>query len=132
VFNNPDASDPSHSLLSKDHFGYVYTSLRSHACTNGHPRLILNEPAGKIALVVVKHSVELIVQAWYKHDTDVGQTINQVRHTHHLCDTKLTQCDKQIMEAFHHPYYATGNSQIQNEMAEELSRWFGGLGSEVR
>jgi len=95
VFNNADASDPSHSLLSKDHFG-----------------LILNEPAGKIALVVVKHTVELIVQAWYKQDTDVGQTINQV------------------MEAFHHPYYASGNSQIQNEMAEELSRWFSGLGSE--
>ncbi|KAG8709800.1 hypothetical protein FRC08_018045 [Ceratobasidium sp. 394] len=95
VFNNPDASDPSHSLLSKDHFG-----------------LILNEPAGKIALVVVKHTVELIVQAWYDHNKDVGQTINQV------------------MEAFHHPYYATGNSQVQNNMAEELNRWFGGLGSE--
>lgn len=44
VFNNPDASDPSHSLLSKDHFG-----------------LILNEPAGKTALVVVRYSVKLIV-----------------------------------------------------------------------
>ncbi|KAG8716996.1 hypothetical protein FRC09_014920 [Ceratobasidium sp. 395] len=95
VFNNPDASDPSHSLLSKDHFG-----------------LILNEPAGKVALVVVKHTVDLIVQAWYDHNKDVGQTINQV------------------MEAFHHPYYATGSSQVQNEMAEELNRWFGGLGSE--
>ncbi|KAG9105406.1 hypothetical protein FRC07_009308, partial [Ceratobasidium sp. 392] len=87
VFNNPDASDPSHSLLSKDHFG-----------------LILNEPAGKIALVVVKHTVELVVQAWYDHNRDVGQTINQV------------------LEAFHHPYYATGQSRVQNEMAEELNR----------
>ncbi|KAB5588066.1 hypothetical protein CTheo_8493 [Ceratobasidium theobromae] len=91
VFDNPDASDPSHSLLSKDHFG-----------------LILNEPAGKIALVVVKHTVELIVEAWYDHNKDVGQTINQA--------------------TFHHPYYATGNSRIQNEMYEELTRWFGGLG----
>lgn len=95
VFTNPDASDPSHSLLSKDHFG-----------------LILNEPAGKIALVVVKHTVELIVEAWYDHNKDVGQTINQV------------------MEAFHHPYYATGSSRVQNEMAQELSNWFNGLGSE--
>ncbi|QRW12015.1 heterokaryon incompatibility protein Het-C protein [Ceratobasidium sp. AG-Ba] len=97
VFNNPDASDPSHSLLSKDHFG-----------------LILNEPAGKVALVVVKHTVELIVQAWYDESKDVGQTINQV------------------MEAFHHPFYATGNSQVQNNMAEELKRWFDELGSEAR
>ncbi|KAG8762608.1 hypothetical protein FRC11_008506, partial [Ceratobasidium sp. 423] len=60
VFNNPDASDPSHSLLSKDHFG-----------------LILNEPAGKIAMVVVRHTVDLIVEAWYDHNKDVGATINQ-------------------------------------------------------
>ena len=44
VFDNPRASDPSHSLLSKDHFS-----------------LILNEPAGKIAQVVVRYSVNLIV-----------------------------------------------------------------------
>jgi len=44
VFDNPNASDPSHSLLSKDHFG-----------------LILNEPAGKIAQVVVMNSVNHIV-----------------------------------------------------------------------
>ncbi|CAE6412941.1 unnamed protein product [Rhizoctonia solani] len=93
VFTNPDASDPSHSLLSKDHFG-----------------LILNEPAGKIAMVVVKHTVELIVEAWYDQNKDVGATINQV------------------LEAFHHPHYASGNSRVQNEMYEELTRWFGGLG----
>ncbi|KAK0465515.1 Het-C-domain-containing protein [Desarmillaria tabescens] len=41
VFDNADASDPSHSLLSKDHFG-----------------LILNEPAGKIAQIVVVNSIQ--------------------------------------------------------------------------
>lgn len=60
VFNNPDASDPSHSILSKDHFG-----------------LILNEPAGKIAQVVVVHSVELIVQAW-SDDSDPNDVIDKV------------------------------------------------------
>jgi hypothetical protein len=34
VFNNPNASDPTHSLLAKDHFG-----------------VILNEPAGELAKV---------------------------------------------------------------------------------
>ncbi|QRW24652.1 heterokaryon incompatibility protein Het-C protein [Rhizoctonia solani] len=92
VFNNPDASDPSHSLLSKDHFG------------------LINEPAGKIAMIVVKHTVELVVEAWYDHNKDIGATINQV------------------LEAFHHPHYASGNSRVQNEMYEELTRWFGSLG----
>ncbi|KAK1218701.1 hypothetical protein PQX77_018600 [Marasmius sp. AFHP31] len=95
VFNNPSASDPSHSILSKDHFN-----------------LILNEPAGKIAKVVVTHSVQLIVQAW-GDDSDPNQVINTV------------------LEAFHHPYYADGNSRIQHEMFEELQKWFGALGPDV-
>ncbi|KAG7099815.1 hypothetical protein E1B28_001626 [Marasmius oreades] len=95
VFNNPRASDPSHSMLSKDHFN-----------------LILNEPAGKIAKIVVTHSVQLIVQAW-SDDSDPDQVIDM------------------ILEAFHHPYYANGRSQIQYQMFEEMQKWFGGLGPDV-
>ncbi|KAI0082745.1 Het-C-domain-containing protein [Panus rudis PR-1116 ss-1] len=47
VFNDPRASDPTHSFLSKDHFN-----------------LILNEPAGNLAKIIFAHSVRLIVQAW--------------------------------------------------------------------
>ncbi|KAF9442817.1 heterokaryon incompatibility Het-C [Macrolepiota fuliginosa MF-IS2] len=92
VFDDPDASDPSHSLLSKDHFG-----------------LILNEPAGKIAQIVVQHSVNLIVQAW-SDNIDPDSVLNT------------------ILEAFHHPYYATGDSQIQNQMFEHMQMWLDGLG----
>ncbi|KAJ7150218.1 Het-C-domain-containing protein [Mycena filopes] len=94
VFTNPRASDPSHSLLSKDHFG-----------------LILNEPAGKIAMLVVEHSVKIIVQAW-SDNNDPSRAVDQ------------------ILEAFHHPYYATGRSGIQNAMFEEMQRWLGGLGED--
>ncbi|PPQ99587.1 hypothetical protein CVT24_005166 [Panaeolus cyanescens] len=94
VFNNPHAHDPSHSMLSKDHFG-----------------LVLNEPAGKIAQIVVRHTVNLLVPAW-SNDEDPDQVIDQ------------------ILEAFHHPYYATGRSQIQEQMFDEMQRWFGGLGEE--
>ncbi|KAF9039899.1 heterokaryon incompatibility Het-C [Panaeolus papilionaceus] len=94
VFNNPHAHDPSHSMLSKDHFG-----------------LVLNEPAGKIAQIVVRHSVNLIVPAWSNNE-DPDQVIDQ------------------ILEAFHHPYYNTGRSRIQDEMFDEMQRWFGGLGEE--
>ncbi|TFL06149.1 heterokaryon incompatibility protein Het-C-domain-containing protein [Pterulicium gracile] len=94
VFNNPRASDPSHSMLSKDHFG-----------------LILNEPAGLIAQVIVQHTVKAIAQAW-GDNSDADRVIDGV------------------LEAFHHPYYATGNSQVQRAMFEKLEQWFGGLGSE--
>ncbi|KAF5384951.1 hypothetical protein D9615_001149 [Tricholomella constricta] len=94
VFDNPDASDPTHSFLSKDHFD-----------------LILNEPAGKIAQLIVEHTVNFIVPAW-ADDSDADQVINQ------------------ILEAFHHPYYATGNSNIQRQMFDHMDRWIGGLGHE--
>ncbi|KAI5829276.1 Het-C-domain-containing protein [Schizophyllum commune Tattone D] len=96
VFDDANASDPSHSLLSKDHFN-----------------LILNEPAGKIAQVVVENTVGLIVQAW-ADNSDPDQVIDR------------------ILEAFHHPYYASGNSEIQRKMFDTLERWFGGLGEEGR
>uniref|UniRef100_A0A8H7XZN1 Heterokaryon incompatibility Het-C n=1 Tax=Psilocybe cubensis TaxID=181762 RepID=A0A8H7XZN1_PSICU len=95
VFDNPDAHDPSHSLLSKDHFG-----------------LILNEPAGKIAQIVVENSVNLIVQAW-SNDENPNRTIDK------------------ILEAFHHPYYATGRSEIQNRMFDHMERWIGELGDDA-
>ncbi|KAK0246194.1 Het-C-domain-containing protein [Armillaria nabsnona] len=96
VFNDANASDPSHSLLSKDHFG-----------------LILNEPAGKIAQIVVVNSVQLIVEAW-SNNSDPDDVINR------------------ILEAFHHPYYASGNSQIQRQMYDELEKWVGAMGEEAR
>ncbi|KAK7678437.1 hypothetical protein QCA50_018497 [Cerrena zonata] len=47
VFNDPRASDPTHSFLSKDHFN-----------------LILNEPAGNLGKIILTHAVQLIVKAW--------------------------------------------------------------------
>ncbi|KAH9943991.1 Het-C-domain-containing protein [Epithele typhae] len=91
VFDDPNASDPSHSLLSKDHFA-----------------LILNEPAGKIAQVVVEHTVKLLVQAWF-NDDNADRVINE------------------ILEAFHHPWYATGRSRIHQEMFQCMENWVNGL-----
>lgn len=72
VFDDARASDPSHSLISKDHFA-----------------LILNEPAGKIARVVVAHTVNAITRAW-AGEGEPDRVIDG------------------ILEAFHHPYWATG------------------------
>ncbi|KAH9968682.1 heterokaryon incompatibility protein Het-C-domain-containing protein [Russula dissimulans] len=92
VFNNPHASDPTHSLLSKDHF-----------------ILILNEPAGKVAQIVVQHSANVVVQAWSDDRANPDQVIDQV------------------LEAFHHPYLNVGRSQIQDEMFRGLEGWLNGL-----
>ncbi|KAI9511719.1 heterokaryon incompatibility protein Het-C-domain-containing protein [Russula earlei] len=88
VFNDPHASDPTHSLLSKDHFA-----------------LILNEPAGKVAQVVVQYTVNIVVQAWSDDRANLDLIISEV------------------LEAFHHPYFNVGRSKIQDEMFRSLQRW---------
>lgn len=61
VFEDDDCSDPTHSMLSKDHFSNV-----------------LNEPAGKIASQVLKWAVPQIVECWDNEDVDAERNINRI------------------------------------------------------
>lgn len=61
VFNDDDSSDPTHSMLSKDHFSNV-----------------LNEPAGKVAGQVLKWVVPQLIAAWDDENIDVGRTLNRI------------------------------------------------------
>ncbi|KAH8117108.1 heterokaryon incompatibility Het-C [Phellopilus nigrolimitatus] len=97
VFDNPRASDPTHSILAKDHVD-----------------LILNEPAGRVAQVVVEHAVGLVVHAWYKDGDDPNGAIDE------------------ILEAFFHPYYATGTSKVQNAMLGAMQQWLDGFDPDDR
>jgi hypothetical protein len=54
------------------------------------------------------------VQAWQEEGEDPD----------HVIDT--------ILEAFHHPYYNVGRSQIQNVMFETMERWFNDMSDEER
>ncbi|RDB30692.1 hypothetical protein Hypma_005902 [Hypsizygus marmoreus] len=93
VFNDPRASDPTHSFLSKDHFN-----------------LILNEPAGQVARVIVINTVGLITKAW--DDTSVN--------VHHLTE--------EVLQAFFHPDFHQSNSKVQREMLQCLHDWVNKLG----
>lgn len=61
VFNDDDCSDPTHSMLSKDHFSNI-----------------LNEPAGKVASAVLKWVVPQIVACWDDDNIDVGRTCDRI------------------------------------------------------
>ncbi|KAI0346175.1 Het-C-domain-containing protein [Trametopsis cervina] len=61
VFNDPRASDPTHSFLSKDHFN-----------------LILNEPAGNLGRIVLTHAVTRIVKAWDDTNANVHQITEDI------------------------------------------------------
>ncbi|KAF7325801.1 hypothetical protein MKEN_00430700 [Mycena kentingensis (nom. inval.)] len=93
VFNDPYASDPTHSFLSKDHFN-----------------LILNEPAGHLARLIVIHTVTLVVKAW----DDPGVNV------HHMTED--------VLSCLFHPDFHDPNSKIQREMMAYMKSWVDGLG----
>ncbi|KAI9890625.1 MAG: hypothetical protein M1814_003823 [Vezdaea aestivalis] len=61
VFNDDRCDDPTHSMLSKDHFSNQ-----------------LNEPAGKIASAVLKWVVPQLMQCWDDEGIDVNRTISRI------------------------------------------------------
>lgn len=60
VFNDDYSTDPTHSMLSKDHFSNV-----------------LNEPAGRVASAVLSWAVPQIVQCW-DGQADPEETISRI------------------------------------------------------
>jgi len=93
VFNNPHASDPSHSYLSKDHFN-----------------LILNEPAGNIAKLIVRNTVVLVTKAWDDNSVNPKSVADEV------------------LQCLFHPDFHDRSSQIQREMLGNMSAWLQALG----
>ncbi|KAJ6015766.1 hypothetical protein N7540_010357 [Penicillium herquei] len=61
VFNDDSSSNPTHSMLSKDHFSNV-----------------LNEPAGRIASNVVKWTVPQLMQCWDDEDADIDRVLTRI------------------------------------------------------
>lgn len=93
VFNDPLASDPTHSFLSKDHFN-----------------LILNEPAGQLAKIILIHTVNSVVKAW--DDTSVN----------------IHQVTEDVLQCLFHPDFHDPSSKIQREMMQYMNSWVQGLG----
>jgi hypothetical protein len=94
VFNDPRASDPTHSFLSKDHFN-----------------LILNEPAGHLAKIIVTYTVTLVVKAWDDNSMNVRS----------ITDDTLS--------CLFHPDFHNRSSKIQGEMMQYMQHWVQQLGS---
>lgn len=67
VWSDPSCTDPTHSMLSKDHFSNI-----------------LNEPAGQVASCVLQYVVPKIVEAWEKAEIPVERVLDDaVGHVFH-------------------------------------------------
>ncbi|KAE8145373.1 heterokaryon incompatibility protein Het-C-domain-containing protein [Aspergillus avenaceus] len=61
VFDDDESSDPTHSMLSKDHFSNV-----------------LNEPAGRVASRIVTWTVPQLMECWDNEDIDISRTLDRI------------------------------------------------------
>jgi hypothetical protein len=78
VWNDWNASDPSHSFLAK--VSILLRTRRTHHCPliKDHFALILNQPAGEIAQTIVEYTVNLVVKAWDNPSMPIDQVTEQV------------------------------------------------------
>ena len=70
-----------------------------------HFSCYLNEPAGQVAIVVVKHAVTQVVAAWSDPSVDPRRAIDSV------------------MQVFCHPALLNRNSSVQMEMFRVVEQW---------
>ncbi|KAG6186891.1 hypothetical protein E4U09_001972 [Claviceps aff. purpurea] len=100
VFENDRCTDPTHSMLSKDHFSNI-----------------LNEIAGRTAAKMVTWTVPQLMEAIDNDGTDVNRLCDRIVHgiMHHPAQRNLGQ---------------DGASEARNLMFQEVETWWGELRGE--
>ncbi|KAF9636187.1 Heterokaryon incompatibility Het-C [Lasiodiplodia theobromae] len=111
VFNDDDCSDPTHSMLSKDHFSNV-----------------LNEPAGKIASQVLKWVVPQIVECWDDESVDVDRTLDRIINGvfHHPAQREQgrdgVSDGRQLMFRIVQEWWESKSDRERDDLRDKLSR----------
>lgn len=75
-WTDPRCSDPTHSLLSKDHFSNI-----------------LNEPAGLVASTILQYVAPRVIYAWEHPDIPLEQVLNDVVRVFHHPALRDQHCD---------------------------------------
>lgn len=111
VFHDDRSSDPTHSMLSKDHFSNV-----------------LNEPAGKVASQVLKWVVPQLIACWDDERVDVNRTltriVNVVFHHPALCNSGDDGAvdGRRLMFNVVQQWWGQKEEYERGELREQLSR----------
>ncbi|KAL4753360.1 hypothetical protein BDW72DRAFT_191046 [Aspergillus terricola var. indicus] len=96
VFNDDSCSNPTHSMLSKDHFSNI-----------------LNEPAGRVASQIVKWTVPQLMALWDDEEADIEPTLDRIISGvfHHPALRRGGR---------------DGAGEIRRIMFETVQKWWGG------
>lgn len=77
-WTDPHCSDPTHSLLSKDHFSNI-----------------LNEPAGQVASAILQYVAPRVIYAWQHPDIPLEQVLDDVVRVFHHPALRDQHCELQ-------------------------------------
>ncbi|OTA98896.1 hypothetical protein M426DRAFT_325603 [Hypoxylon sp. CI-4A] len=111
VFNEDESTDPTHSMLSKDHFSNI-----------------LNEIAGKTASKVVYWVVPQLMEAWDDEDVDVDRLLNRIIYgvLHHPAQRDLgddgARDGRKIMFRSVEEWWNELSDDAKDEYRQKLSR----------
>ncbi|KAI0468528.1 heterokaryon incompatibility protein Het-C-domain-containing protein [Xylaria cf. heliscus] len=111
VFNDDECSDPTHSMLSKDHFSNI-----------------LNEIAGKTASKVVAWVVPQLMELWDNENADVDRTLNRIVNgvLHHPAQRHMgedgAEEGRQMMFSSVEEWWNELGGDGQDEYRQKLSR----------
>ncbi|KAI4129478.1 MAG: hypothetical protein LQ338_002195 [Usnochroma carphineum] len=75
-WTDPHCSDPTHSLLSKDHFSNI-----------------LNDPAGQVASAILQYVAPRILYAWQHPDVPLEQVLNDIVRVFHHPAARDSACE---------------------------------------
>jgi Heterokaryon incompatibility protein Het-C len=75
-WTDPHCTDPTHSLLSKDHFSNI-----------------LNEPAGQVASAILQYVAPRVIYAWEHPDVPVEQVLKDVTRAFHHPAIRDRNCE---------------------------------------
>ncbi|KAF2833025.1 Het-C-domain-containing protein [Ophiobolus disseminans] len=100
VWTIPTSTDPTHSMLSKDHFSNV-----------------LNEPAGKVAVAILQYVTPRVLYAWDHPDVPVDQVLEDCMRVFHHPGLRDSRCEIhnsmfEVVKTWAHNYRGRDLNQI--------------------
>ncbi|KAL8769460.1 MAG: hypothetical protein Q9209_004521 [Squamulea sp. 1 TL-2023] len=97
-WTDPYCSDPTHSLLSKDHFSNI-----------------LNEPAGQIASAILTYVAPRILYAWQNPDIPLDQVLNDIVRVFHHPAARQHDCE------IHHTMFSVVERWARSRQGPDLN-----------
>ncbi|KAL1303435.1 hypothetical protein AAFC00_006824 [Neodothiora populina] len=115
VWTNQQCSDPTHSLLSKDHFSNI-----------------LNEPAGEVAVAIVQYVAPRVIYAWDHPDVNEQQILDDVIRVFHHPAARDRNCEIhnnmfRVVEKWSHNYRGNLDEVLSSESVRAGRNHTGGV-----